>query len=104
MVAQGANAEFGRSNGGFVNLPRRAHAAWFMAEYVRHGYLKELPDVQAISQRLILGDLYREVAQEVSLAVPDDDMAPFALTLDGARFDPARPAVYLRDKGPGGVA
>lgn len=87
------------SNGGFVNLPRRAHATWFMTQYVRHGLLKELPDVAAIANRLILSDLYREVAKEMNVPVPEDDMAAFAMTLDGARFDPAAPADYLRQVG-----
>lgn len=87
------------SNGGFVNLPRRAHAAWFMTQYVRHGYLKELPDVKAIADRLILTDLYREVAKEMNVPVPEDDMAAFAMTLDGARFEPSDPAAYLKQQG-----
>ena len=87
---------------GQVNAPRAGHAAWFMAQYVRHGYLKELPDVNAISKKLILSDLYREVAKEMTVAVPDDDMAPFSLTLDQVRFDPAAPGAYLKAIGAAG--
>ena len=86
-------------NKGMVNLPRRAHAAWFMMQHVRFGYLKELPDVQAIASKLILSDLYREVAGELNIPVPDDDMAPFTVQLDGAKFDPADPAAYLKVHG-----
>jgi nitrate/nitrite transport system substrate-binding protein len=86
-------------NNGLVNAPRRAHGAWFMTQYVRFGYLKELPDVKAISDKLILSDLYREVAREMGIPVPDDDNAPFTVTLDNARFDPADPAAYLKTYG-----
>lgn len=87
------------SNQGFVNLPRRGHAAWFMAQYVRFGYLKELPDTAAVAKKLILQDLYREVAREISIAVPEDDMSAFTVQLDNARFDPADPAAYLKQAG-----
>ncbi len=87
---------------GQVNLPRKAHAAWFMAQYVRFGYLKELPDTKAIAEKLILTDLYKEVARDMSVSVPEDDLAPFTLDLDNARFDPADVAGYLKQYG--GVA
>jgi nitrate/nitrite transport system substrate-binding protein len=87
------------TNGGFVNLPRHAHAAWYLTQYVRFRYLRELPDTRAIASKLILQDLYREVAQEMAIAVPEDDMAAFTVELDQARFDPADPAAYLRQYG-----
>jgi nitrate/nitrite transport system substrate-binding protein len=87
------------SNGGVVNLPRHAHAAWYLTQYVRFGYLRELPDTRAIASKLILQDLYREVAQEMAIAVPEDDMAAFTVQLDQARFDPADPTAYLRQYG-----
>lgn len=84
---------------GFVNAPRSSHGIWFMSQYVRHGYLKEAPDYKAIADKLILKDLYKEVAGELKLAVPDDDMSPFTLKLDGATFDPAKPATaYHRSR------
>jgi nitrate/nitrite transport system substrate-binding protein len=77
--------------GGFVNFPRKSHAIWFMSQYVRFGYLAAAPDYKAIADRLIMQDLYREVAGELNVPVPDDDMSAFALKLDGVTFDPARP-------------
>jgi nitrate/nitrite transport system substrate-binding protein len=84
-------------NEGMVNLPRKSHAVWFMTQYVRFGYLSSLPDVQKIADTLIMGDLYTEVAKEMKLTVPDDDMKPFTLQLDGATFDPSDPAGYLKN-------
>ncbi len=84
---------------GEVNFPRRSHAAWFMTEYVRHGYLKALPNTAEIAQKLILTDLYKEVAKEMSIAVPEDDMDAFTLKLDDARFDPANAVAYLAKAG-----
>ena len=85
--------------GGQVNFPRKSHAAWFMTQYVRHGYLKELPDTRAIAEKLILSDLYKDVAKEMNIAIPGDDLASFALGLDGAKFDPADAAGYLKQYG-----
>lgn len=83
---------------GFINAPRTGHAIWFMSQYVRFGYLKEAPDYKAIADKLIMKDLYKEVAGEMKIAVPDDDMTPFTLKLDGATFDPAKPTAYHRSR------
>jgi len=81
---------------GNVNFPRKAHAIFFMAQYVRFGYLKEPPDYQKIAESLVMQDLYRQVAEEMGIPVPDDDMRPFEIKLDGAKFDPNNPAEYLK--------
>jgi nitrate/nitrite transport system substrate-binding protein len=80
---------------GAVNFPRKAHAIWFLTQYVRFGYLKALPDVNAIASKLILTDLYKEVAKEMKIGVPGDDMNSFTVKLDNVKFDPKNPAGYL---------
>lgn len=82
--------------GGMVNFPRKSHAIWAMAQFVRFGYLKEAPNYAAIADKLILDDLYKEVAASMKIKVPNDDMKPFALTIDKTVFDPANPAAYLK--------
>jgi nitrate/nitrite transport system substrate-binding protein len=82
-------------DGGRVNAPRKAHAIWYMAQYVRFDYLKEPPDYEKIANKLIRQDLYREVAAEMKIDVPDDDMKPFTVELDNIKFDPANPAGSL---------
>lgn len=82
--------------GGMVNFPRKSHAIWAMAQYVRFGYLKEAPDYKAIADKLILQDLYEEVATSMKVKVPADDMKPFSLTMDKTVFDPKNPAAYLK--------
>jgi nitrate/nitrite transport system substrate-binding protein len=76
---------------GAVNLPRRAHAIWFLAQYQRLGYLDEAPPYTELADELILRDLYAEVAEAEGVDVPDDDMSPFDVVLDGVTFDPAKP-------------
>ncbi|RVT76474.1 nitrate ABC transporter substrate-binding protein [Flavobacterium sufflavum] len=82
--------------GGAVNFPRKSYAIWAMAQYVRFGYLKEAPNYKAIADKLILQDLYKEVAASMKIKVPADDMKPFSLTIDKTVFNPANPAAYLK--------
>ena len=81
---------------GMVNLPRKSYAIWAMAQFVRFGYLKTEPDYKTIADKLILSDLYKEVATEMKVKVPDDDMKPFSITIDKTVFDPLKPSEYLK--------
>jgi nitrate/nitrite transport system substrate-binding protein len=87
-------------NGGKVNYPRFAHGGWFLTQYVRFEYLKALPDNPTITKKLIQDELYREVATEMGIPVPDDARKPFTIELDNMTFDPANPAQSLRAAGP----
>jgi nitrate/nitrite transport system substrate-binding protein len=75
---------------GKVNSPRRAYALWFLAQYQRFGLVKEAPPAQELVDSIILRDLYEKVAAAEGIDVPDDDMAPFELKLDGVTFDPTK--------------
>jgi nitrate/nitrite transport system substrate-binding protein len=81
---------------GETNLPRKSHAIWFMTQYMRFDYLKEAPDFNAIANKLILQDLYKEVAASLKIKIPEDDMKPFALDIDKVKFDPNNPQEYLK--------
>lgn len=76
---------------GLVNMPRRSHGIWFMSQYQRFGLLKEAPPYEEIVDSIILSDLYAEVAKAEGIDVPDDDMTPFEVKLDGVTFDPSKP-------------
>jgi nitrate/nitrite transport system substrate-binding protein len=80
-------------NNGVVNTPLKSHAIWFLAQYVRFGMLKSAPDYKGISEKLILDDLWAEVAKEMSVPI-QADMKGFKTNLDVA-FDPSNPAAYL---------
>lgn len=81
---------------GETPFPRKSHAIWFMAQYLRFDYLKEAPDYKAIADKLILQDLYKEVATSMGIKIPEDDMKPFALDIDKIKFDPNNPGDYLK--------
>ena len=82
--------------GGETNLPRKGHAIWFMTQFVRFDYLQNAPDYKAVADKLIMQDLYLEVAKSMGIKIPADDMKPFTLTLDKVTFDPNKPDDYLK--------
>jgi nitrate/nitrite transport system substrate-binding protein len=83
-------------NAGLTNEPRKSYGIWFISQYVRFGMLPTPPaDYKAIADKLIMSDLYKEVAGEMKIPVPDDDMKPFTVTLDKAVFDPNKVENYL---------
>ena len=85
-------------DGGKTNLPRTSYGLWFLAQYVRFGKLPEMPaDAQKMVDDILLTDLYKEVATEMKIAVPNDDMAPISVAADkGVVFDPTKPAESLK--------
>lgn len=81
-------------NNGMVNTPKKSYAMWFMAQYVRFGYLKTEPDYKAIADKLILTEVYAEVAKEMGVTV-QPDMQAFKTALD-VEFNPANISAYLQ--------
>jgi nitrate/nitrite transport system substrate-binding protein len=81
-------------NNGIVNTPHKSHAIWFLAQYVRFGYLKTDPDYKGIAEKLILDDVFAEVAKEMAVPV-QTDMQAFKTNYDVA-FDPNNVAAYLK--------
>jgi nitrate/nitrite transport system substrate-binding protein len=83
-------------NDGNTNYPRKSYGIWAMAKYVKWGLLATPPtDYKAIADKIVLQDLYKEVAAEMKLTVTDDDMKPFKLTIESKVFDPANVAAYI---------
>ncbi len=72
---------------GAVNAPRRGHALWFLAQYQRLGLVPRIADPEGLVDKIVLSDLYKDVAAAEKIDVPDD-LEPFEVTLDHARFDP----------------
>ena len=86
-------------NDGATNSPRKSYGMWFLTQYVRFGMLKTPPaDYKAIADKLIMSDLFVEVASEMKLPIPDDDMKPFTVTIDKREFDPNNVGSYLAKK------
>jgi len=82
-------------NNGLVNAPRISYGIWFLAQYVRFGYLQTPPNYKQIAEKLIMEDLYAEVAKSMGISVPADNMKPIKTNLESISFDPSNPAAYL---------
>ena len=83
-------------NAGNTNYPRKSYGIWYMAQYVHFGMLAQPPaDYKAVADKIILQDLFNEVAAEMKMTVPDDDMKPFSLTINKKSFDPLNVSAYL---------
>lgn len=84
-------------NGGLTNFPRYSYGIWFLTQYVRFGKLPKLPDNhEQMVKDIVMQDLYKEVATEMKIAIPNDDMKPFNVTVDKVAFDPNKPLDALK--------
>ncbi len=81
-------------NKGGVNTPKLAYGIWFMAQYMRFGMIDKAPDYQGIAKKLILTDLFREVAKSMNVPI-QEDMKPFKTNLETIIIDPKNPAAYI---------
>jgi len=81
-------------NNGMVNTPKVSYGIWFMAQYMRFGMLGTAPNYKDIAQKLIMTDLYEEVAKSMGVPV-QEDMKPFKTNLETIVFDPNNPAAYI---------
>ena len=64
---------------------------WFLAQYKRFGLVKDAPDYANLPSKLILSDIYADVAATEKVTVPNDDLSAFDVRLDKVVFDPKRP-------------
>jgi nitrate/nitrite transport system substrate-binding protein len=78
---------------GRVNLPRRADAMLALALLTR--FRLGGATTEAAVDRTLRDDIYREVARDMGIPLPDD-MKPLVITLDAVRFDPAAPPEWRR--------
>jgi nitrate/nitrite transport system substrate-binding protein len=78
-----------------ANFPQRSHGVWWLSQFRRWGMVKEPPDYKGLVERVHRSDIFREVAQEMGLETPREDMKKETL-FDGVTFDPADPEKYAK--------
>jgi nitrate/nitrite transport system substrate-binding protein len=81
-------------NNGALNMPKVSYGIWFMAQYMRFGMISSAPNYKEISQKLIMSDLFNEVAKSMNMPA-QEDMKPFKTNLETITFDPNNPAAYI---------
>jgi nitrate/nitrite transport system substrate-binding protein len=57
--------------------------------------VKEAPDYNGIAEKVHRPDIYRDVAKEMGISAPKEDMKKETL-FDGMEFDPAKPEEYAK--------
>lgn len=80
--------------GGSVNLPYLSDGMWFMTQFRRWGLLREDPDYLAVARQVQQLTLYRQAAELLAIAMPDEMRS--SQLLDGQRWDGTDPAGYAR--------
>ena len=78
-----------------TTFPVKSHGVWWLSQFRRWGMVKEAPDYKGIVDRVHRPDVYREVAKEMSLEAPREDMKKETFW-DGVTFDPADPEKYAK--------
>jgi nitrate/nitrite transport system substrate-binding protein len=78
-----------------TNFPLKSHGVWWLSQFRRWGMVKEPPDYKGLVERVHRPDIFREVAQEMSVETPREDMKKETL-FDGVTFDPAEPEKYAK--------
>jgi len=81
-------------NNGIVNTPKISYGIWFMAQYMRFGMLNTAPNYNEVAKKLIMSDLFEEVAKSMNVPV-QEDMKPFKTNIETIVFDPKNPAAYI---------
>ena len=78
-----------------TNFPQRSHGVWWLSQFRRWGMVKEPPDYKSLVDRVHRSDIFRDVAQEMGVETPREDMKKETL-FDGVTFDPADPEKYAK--------
>jgi nitrate/nitrite transport system substrate-binding protein len=78
-----------------TNFPMKSHGVWWLTQFRRWGMVKEAPDYKGIVDHVHRPDIYREVAKEMGIEAPREDMKKETL-FDGVTFDPAKPEEYAK--------
>jgi nitrate/nitrite transport system substrate-binding protein len=78
-----------------TNFPLKSHGIWWLSQFRRWGMVKEAPDYKGLVDRVHRADIFREVAKEMGIETPREDMKKETL-FDGVTFDPADPEKYAR--------
>jgi nitrate/nitrite transport system substrate-binding protein len=78
-----------------TNFPLKSHGIWWLSQFRRWGMVKEAPDYKGLVNKVHRPDIFREVAKEMGVAAPKEDMKKETL-FDGVEFDPAKPEEYAK--------
>jgi nitrate/nitrite transport system substrate-binding protein len=76
-------------------FPWKSHGLWWLSQLRRWGMVGPGLDYRATVDQVHRPDLYRDVAKELGIAAPSDDLKAETL-FDGVAFDPKEPERYAK--------
>ena len=93
---------FWKSDRGVISYPYKSLTKWFLVESLRWKFypqaIKSIKDVEAINNRTVRPDLWRQAAQDLGVPakeIPSGDSRGKEKFFDGVVYDPANPQAYL---------
>ena len=78
-----------------TNFPWKSHGVWWLSQFRRWGMVKEALDYKGLVNQVLRPDILREVAKEMGIAMPKEDMKKETF-FDGVEFDPGKPEEYAK--------
>ncbi|MBI4382281.1 MAG: ABC transporter substrate-binding protein [candidate division NC10 bacterium] len=78
-----------------TNFPWKSHGVWWLSQFRRWGMVSEPPDYKGLVNRVHRPDLFKQVAKEMGLSLPDGDYKKEVL-FDGVPFNPHKPEEYAK--------
>ena len=76
------------------NYPKKTFGMWWLSQFRRWGMVKDVPNYEAVTSRVMRPDLYMAAMKELGVTPKVADMQPVKL-FDSA-FDPKQPEKYAR--------
>lgn len=77
-----------------TNYPQKTFGVWWLSQFRRWGMVKDMPNYDAVSSKVMRPDLYAQAMKELGVTTAVADMQPVKL-FDGT-FDPKQPEKYAR--------
>lgn len=76
------------------NYPQKTFGMWWLSQFRRWGMVKDVPNYEAITSKVMRPDLYLQAMKELGVTPKVADMQPVKL-FDGV-FDPKQPEKYAK--------
>lgn len=56
-----------------ANMPKRAHAIWYLGQMTRWGHIQEAVNFKQVAEQVYRSDIYRQVADDMGESYPKED-------------------------------
>ena len=78
-----------------TNYPHKSFGLWWLSQFRRWGMVKQAPDYEGISKRVLRSDIYLEAMKEIGVKPAVQEIQKFKFW-DGVEFDSKEPEKYAK--------